>query len=94
MPPSPFVLELLALFPLPSERPRPLRAWRLCSHIWRAIWLNCAFCAELPASAESAAAVHVVTTVLVEDGLDVSPRSSSPPEVQLLRTFLGEIREG
>jgi hypothetical protein len=38
--------------------------------------------------------VHVVTTALVEDGLELSPRSSKPPEVQLFRTFLGEIREG
>jgi hypothetical protein len=38
--------------------------------------------------------VHVVTTALVDDGLELSPRSSKPPEVQLFRTFLGEIREG
>ena len=49
---------------------------------------------EPPASAESAAAVHVVTTALVEEGLELRLRSSKPPDVQLLRTFFGEIREG
>jgi hypothetical protein len=38
--------------------------------------------------------VHVVTTALVEEGLELSPSSSRPPEVQLLRTFFGEILAG
>lgn len=92
--PSPLVWELLALFPDTAEFPRPFLACRLCSHTCRAKWLRFARCPELPTSAESAAAVHVVTTALVEDGLELSPRSSRPPEVQLFRTFLGETRDG
>lgn len=38
--------------------------------------------------------MHVVTTAPVEEGLVLSPSSSRPPEVQLCRTFLGEIRAG
>lgn len=44
--------------------------------------------------AESAAAVHVVTTALVEDWFVPSPRSRRPPEVQLLRTFWDDTLGG
>lgn len=47
-----------------------------------------------PTRAESAAAVHVVTTAPVEEGLEVNPSSKSPPEVQLFRTFRGEMCGG
>ncbi len=84
--PFPFVLELLALVPGP---PRPFLAWLFCSnHTCLARWLRLARCPELPARAESAAAVHVVTTAPVDDGLELRPSSSRPP-VQLLRTFFG-----
>lgn len=45
----------------------------------------------LPENAESATAVHVVTTELAEEGLELTARRRSPPEVQW-RTFLGEAR--
>jgi hypothetical protein len=58
------------------------------------MWLRFALCPELTTNAESAAAVHVVTTAPVEDGLELSPRRSRPPDVQLFRTFWGESLEG
>ncbi len=51
-----------------------------------------AFCAAFADNAESAAAVHVATTEFVEHGEDPSPKSSRPPDVQLLRTWPGERR--
>ena len=80
--------ELPALFPATREPP-----WTMGQNpgSCRARRVIFAFCRALPEKAESATAVHVVTTDPVEEGLALTARRSSPPEVQC-RTLFGENR--
>ena len=64
------------------------------NHICRARWLIFALRAAIPENVESATAVHVVTIEPVEEGLELNPsKRRPPPDVQLWRTLLGDIRE-
>lgn len=49
-------------------------------------------CVLVHDKAESAAAVHVATTVAGGVDGELSPMSSKPPDVQLRRTWFGEMR--
>lgn len=66
---------------------RTLLGWVDRAHACRAKLLTPAFLPLLTTRAESAAAVHVATTAGVEEGPDVKPMRSRPPDVQLLRTL-------
>lgn len=90
MPASPSGLELIPLLVVtlslrPSGSPHLGRVDRC--HASRAKLLMLAFLPLLATNAVSVAAVHVATTAGVEEGPDVKPMRSRPPDVQLLRTL-------